>query len=513
MAAPSRMGRQSMSTTRHPAACAAYRVGALRKSTAVLLCAMTIGFATAHAQMQAPPNSNMWSLSQKAEPTGAASGTQGRSTTTPSGQEMSPSEWRARQLAAADRSDKILRDAQKQPGLLGQYQFLHLAYQADHGRAFQLIFGQYLSWYQTYIGDYEAARSTFSIAQKPTGEDTPSPLTLAGMSARPAADVIAELAQGRKAVFFNEAHSAPVTRSLTIQMLARLRDQGFNTFAAETLYDTDTGLQQRGYATADSGFYVQEPLYGEMVRTALKLGYNVVAYEADSAGSGDARERAGAENLYARVFQRDPQARLVVNAGFAHIQKSGKYLGGTSMAEFFHKISGIEPLAIEQTMLIEHAKSDNDHPYYRALVDATHASAPIVFVDRTGKPWSLKGNQYDMTVIFPPEVVRQGRPTWLALNGARVPRQVASDLCHDTYPCLIEARYANEGDDAVAADRVVLEQVAFNSNLLGRVVQNSGGAHADLFLRPGNYRLSGSAADGRSLFHQDIVVGADEARR
>ena len=142
-------------------------------------------------------------------------------------------QWREQQLAAADKSDKIMQDAQKQQGLLAQYGLMQLAYDANHDRAFQLIFGQYLSWYQTYVGDYDGARTTFSIAQPVQADDGPSPLGGA-WQLRPAADVILEMAKDRKAVFFNEAHSAPLTRTLTIELLARLREQGFNYFAAET---------------------------------------------------------------------------------------------------------------------------------------------------------------------------------------------------------------------------------------------------------------------------------------
>ena len=71
--------------------------------------------------------------------------------TTPSANEMTPAQWRAQQLAAADRSDSIMRDAQKQQGLLGQYGHMQLAYDANHDRAFQLIFGQYLTAFWQWI--------------------------------------------------------------------------------------------------------------------------------------------------------------------------------------------------------------------------------------------------------------------------------------------------------------------------------------------------------------------------
>src|SRR5690606_3556582 len=129
----------------------------------------------------------------------------------------------------------------------------------------------------------------------------------------------AALAKGRQAVFFNENHSYPLTRTLTVQLLEALRNEGFDTFAAETLYDTDIdALQRRGHATADTGFYTEEPIYAEMVRTALRLGYRVVAYEALSDATGDAREAEQARNLQKDVFRKHPGARLVLNAGYAN---------------------------------------------------------------------------------------------------------------------------------------------------------------------------------------------------
>ncbi len=426
---------------------------------------------------------------------------------TPSAGEMSPAEWRRQQLAAADQSDRIMRDAEKQSGLLAQYLFMKLNYNNNHGRAFQLIFGQYLSWYQTFVGDYTGAAASFSIAQPPQPDDGPSPLT-GNYRARPAADVILEMAGTRKAVFFNEAHSAPITRTLTIELLAKLRAEGFNYFAAETLYDTDHDLQTRGYPTPKSGFYINEPLYGEMVRTALKLGYKVIAYDVETAGSGDARERAGAESLYKQSFKKDPTARLIVDAGFSHVQKTGKYLGGTSMGEFFQRISAIDPLTIEQTMMIQHARPDQDHPFYREIMQTQHPHEPIVFVAADGKPWTLKPGKYDMSVIFPPTENRKDRPDWLALDGLRVPYPVAGELCRNKFPCLIEAHYADEGDDAVAADRTALNVVDEQSSAANRIVTNHGETEGRLFLRPGKYRLTATNDSGRTLSSSNIVIDA-----
>ncbi|MEP6940860.1 MAG: hypothetical protein ABI846_13930 [Rudaea sp.] len=431
--------------------------------------------------------------------------------TSPTANEITASEWRRQQLAAADRSDEIMHRAQKLPGLLAQYILMQSTYDANDQRAFRLIFGQYLSWFQTWIGDYDGARKSFSIAQPAQADDGPSPLA-GGYRAQPADEVVLRLAHGRKAIFFNEAHSAPITRTLTVELLGRLRAEGFNYFAAETLYVGDKDLQKRGYAIAKSGFYVSEPIYGEMVRTALALGFKVVAYDAENAGVGDPREKEGAQTL-AQIFKHDPNARLVVNAGFAHIQKQGKYLGGSSMAEFFERISGIEPLAIEQTMMIQHARADQDHPYYIAVTQANRAAHPFAYVNASGAAWTLKPGEYDVSVIFPPSTVVDGRPDWVSLDGTRVAYRVGGDACRANFPCLIEARHLAEGEDAVAADRAVLNVIDQNTPINERMLVNHGNTDSRLYLFPGSYRVSALDRVGRTLTSKTVEIVANDASR
>ncbi len=422
----------------------------------------------------------------------------------------SAAQWRAQQLEASRQSEQIMHEANTRKGLLARYQVMRYAYATNQDPAFRLIFGQYLSWYQSFIGDYPDAAASFSIKEVLQTDDHPSPLGAAGYTARPALAAIAELAKNYQLVFLNEAHNVPLTRTLTVQLLAKLREQGFNYFAVETLYQRDKTLASRGYPTEDSGFYTAEPISAEMVRTALKLGFHVIGYEALSNATGDAREAEQARNIYRDVFQRDPHARLVVEAGYAHIQQSGVFLGGMSMAEHLHKLSGIDSLAVEQTMLIPHPHEDDNHPWYSAIVQQLQPSEPIVFADGTGKPWTLRDG-YTVSVIFPPQESRRGRPTWLSLGGLRQPYVVSGDRCAEHFPCLIEARYASEGDDAIPADRMVLDPLPAIATLNDRVRQGQGTPSGELYLRPGKYRLSISDVDAHVIFRRDINVNASPA--
>lgn len=415
--------------------------------------------------------------------------------------------WRKAQVAAAERSERIMASAMQRNNLLGEYRVMMdaAARASPEDRAFNVIFSQYLSWFQTYVGDYPDAGISYSIAQPAQKEDAPSPLS-GGWTAEPATQALMPLVHGRQAVFFNEAHNIPLTRTLTVAMLPALRREGFDYLAVETLYDDDTHLASRGYPTADSGFYVNEPIYGEMVRSALQLGFKVVAYESDKPGTPDARERAQAHNLYERIFRKDPKARVVVNAGYAHILKSGHYLGGKSMAEYFQSITGIEPLSIEQTMMIPHPEPDSDHPWYTAVVKSRVPDVPFVFVHPDGKAWSLRPG-YDVSVFFPPAKMRRERPTWLNLLGLRKHVFVnGKRLCDNTWPCLVEALYAGEGDDAVAADRILFEPPPDPLPLHDRLRSLRGATQAELYLRPGDYRLRVTEGDGLPQVKQTIHV-------
>ncbi|MGN6521354.1 MAG: hypothetical protein ACTHK2_18260 [Dokdonella sp.] len=421
---------------------------------------------------------------------------------------LSPYQWAQAQKAAFEKSEKVYTEALKRTGLLSQYRAMRDAYRSDNNRAFRIVFGQYLSWYQSFVGDYVGAHDSYSIRQLPASDDAPSPLK-GSYTAKPAIEAIAALAKGRKAVFFNEAHNVPLTRTVTVELLQKLRDDGYDTFAAETIYASDPDLEKRGYPTDKSGFYTMEPICAEMVRTAIRLGFRIVAYESEKEGNGDVREYDQAKNLYERVFKAHPDARLVVNAGYAHIQENGKYLGGRSMAQHFRKLSGIDPLTVEQTMLIEHPPGTENHPYYHEVVDSLHPKTPIVFENAKGEPWSLKPKAYDVSVFFPVDEIRDDRPTWADLDGLRFPYFVNGSVCQNQFPCLVEARYADEGEGAIPADRLVLDPVKGAERLQDRLSLGQAVVHGILYLRPGGYRVTASDDSNRQISKSTVTIGAD----
>jgi len=370
-----------------------------------------------------------------------------------------------------------------------------------------------------------------------------------------AVEAISELSADRRIVMVNEAHHDAHTRELTLQLLPRLRARGFKYFAAEALDERDDSAARLGYPVTTSGSeYLHEPVYGEIVREALRLGYVIVAYDDTSGGTPQQRENRQAENLYHEVFRNDPTARLFVHAGYAHIDKRRGRLGSVRpMAIELQRLTGLEPLSIDQTDIRETPRSEAEahqslqqalhkaeamlhpmHPELRSgpgsrprrvdmdsydrIIATFQPSRPIV-LRRIGDqaPWSARPGIYDINVILPPanshasaylhgplQVEIEGhrhavmppasrghRPDWLTLGGTRTPVPVDSNHCAGSFPCLVEAHYANEPDKAIAADRYLFLQDGKNV----------------LYLRPGRYRLRSINGHEQIVDEHPILAG------
>lgn len=417
---------------------------------------------------------------------------------------------------------RLFRTLHRMPDALARYDYLRKVAPelSEHDRvvAFQLMASA-----QCELGLYNQAILSFPLEVRP-----PANLVLPDPTrwrTADAVDVISRLAADRRIVMVNEAHHNAHTRVLVLKLLPHLRALGFDHFAAEALVHTDPGLQKRGYPTYASGTeYLQEPLYGDIVREAIRLGFTIVPYDEEGNVSTQARDSAQADNLYREVFVRDPDARLFVLAGYAHIDKGKGRLGSVvPMAARLQTLTGSVPLSIDQTQFLETGKSPSDD--YRTLVARFHPGTASVLLERTsGKPWSARPELYDVNVILPPAVSVQSfgdklmidgeavkdisdpshfvigslnslnrmlRPAWLTLGGMRQRFSIDTSLCRTHIPCVVDAQYANEPDIAIAADRYAF----MNANAI-----------TYLFLRPGRYRLLARDTDGKTLSQQMITV-------
>ncbi|MGI4833347.1 MAG: hypothetical protein ACRYFK_07780 [Janthinobacterium lividum] len=211
---------------------------------------------------------------------------------------------------------------------------------------------QALATYAAMGGELDSA--AYYWRQAP-GATEPAPLAAPVGAPVPAAAAILTQTWARQVVMFNEEHTQPRGRWLVGSLLPALYRQGFRYLALEALEAADSaGLRQRGYPVAASGFYTNEPHFGNLIRQARQLGFRLIAYDALSAD----RERDEARNLIAATLGPHPQARVVVLAGHGHINEASS---AQSMAAWVHKLTGIDPLTIEQTQAAQAGSGQWQH--------------------------------------------------------------------------------------------------------------------------------------------------------
>ena len=365
--------------------------------------------------------------------------------------------------------------------------YLHLQDEIPHlAHDDRIVPLQLLAAIEDQLGLYSEAIRDFPFDNRVSFSGELPPPTQ--WQASDAVDTIAKLAEGRRIVMINEAHHDAHTRALTLALLPRLRAEGFTHFAAEALHDADPDLAKRGYAIPASGSqYLREPLYGEVVRQALKLGFVVVPYESDAGTAAD-REAGQARQLYRKVFQADPKARLFIHAGYAHIDKAPGNLGTgvKPMAMQLRELTGFDPLSIDQTRWRDIGVLLDKDPYRQLIALYQPAKAVVLTRRDDGSAWTADPSRHDVDVLLPgPGHLR--RPRWLSLEGHRVSRLITTDLCRGRIPCVVEARYADESDDAIPADRFTFLAPDGMSSL---------------YLYPGQYRLRAWGPDGRTLMER-----------
>jgi len=284
-------------------------------------------------------------------------------------------------------------------------------------------------------------------------------------------------ARTRRVIMINEAFAKPLHRAFTLSLLADLHRLGFRYLALEMLNNFhDSSLS---HVNIHTGYYACEPVAAELIRTADSLGYTLVPYEDTAAGIHTATQRDSiqAANIYA-ILKKDTAAKILVHASFTHISKKPGPDGFIPMALAFKNISGIDPLTIDQTDMTE----ESNFAYGRIIYQAYLAKFPltessIALVD--GNPVNVTDKDlYDLCVIHPPTQYKDGRPTWLNLDGLRQAFAI-KPIIEGVY--LTQAYYLNEiiGNDNAPWQLIPADQT---------YITNGAGNYV-LYLRKGKYRI------------------------
>jgi hypothetical protein len=340
---------------------------------------------------------------------------------------------------------------------------------------------QNLAAVRSQVGDHAGALEAYASMQSQFGGSNDSNVTadasqeyaqstFAKFTPEPAIAAIARVARDRQIVILNEAHHVPRHRAFAVRLALELRKQGFEYLAMETLAPDVGSLERRGHPTVADGYYSDEPLFGDFIRQALRAGYRPVAYEqgvidasapADWIDRIESREEAQANNLIERVLKREPRARLLVYVGYSHAFKGFQEMPGNRrtawMAERLRSKTGIDPLCIDQTTVIEPRPGSRDRALHDAIF-AVRADDSVVLAARDAPTrfMSPDAARIDLQVFHRPSSLMKGRPDWLAMGGYRKPHRIPARLLPDEGRRLIQAFVAGESPDAIPIDQVLV---------------------------------------------------------
>jgi hypothetical protein len=327
------------------------------------------------------------------------------------------------------------------------------------------------------LGDVDGAIATFD-RRIPAAQPPLAPQQVAQMPqvvdarADNAIHAIVEQARSKRVVLINEAHHVPMHRAFTQKLATELRKIGYSYFAAEAFQADPKGeviLTAANKTSVLTGFYTSDPVFAEFVNAALVEGWKLVPYDAKSSpafGSDPMesikqRELKQAQNLVDRIFAKDPNAKVLIHVGYAHLHKlrPGDTRSQALMGEYLHRLTGLEMLHVDQTSFYSHPDRTAEGPLYAGLVEKFPSKEPFVLRSPDGSFPVLMGMQgmVDMQVIFPNYAKRNGRPEWLQTLAGRIPRDIPQDLLPKQGKRLIKAFCLGDSPDTVPADMVLVE--------------------------------------------------------
>jgi hypothetical protein len=310
-----------------------------------------------------------------------------------------------------------------------------------------------IAWDYSKIGQYKRALvcwdKDFSAAYKLSEQDS---LNFLNYSPYNAIDFILSQADYYQIIMLNEAHHNSQHRNFTRQLLKGLSEKGYKYFGLEAVNQMDS-INERKFPLQSSGFYTNEPEFGNLLREALESGYFVFGYEASSKskGSGKQREIEQAENIK-KILDKDPKAKIIIHAGFDHIREDENFNSWEkAMAGRLKEFTGIDPLTIDQVTMSERSAEQFENPY----IKLAGVKVSTVFVNNENQGFIDKNlkKQFDLSVFHPRTEYKQSRPNWLFTDG-KIFYPVSLSKKSFNYPFMVFA-FAEEEYAAVKVENLV----------------------------------------------------------
>lgn len=272
----------------------------------------------------------------------------------------------------------------------------------------------------------------------------------------PAGNYILEKAKNEQMIIINEAHHNSFHRFFTKSLLNDLYELGYRNLGLEALVngaDKDSLLTERKYPMTSTGLYISEPQFGNLVRDALEIGYNVFPYEQTSGVNNKEREIEQARYIEEMV-KKKPGEKFLIHCGYDHAYEGKHGWWGKAMAEQLKEYTKIDPFTINQTSYDEKGDPKFRHPLAKTL----DPKQSIVLLDAENNPVQAKsGEAYtDLTLLHPNTQYEDNRPGWL-FNGSYLKEEIDLTEFKSMFPVLVMA--FKEGEDFNQAVPVDLLEV------------------------------------------------------
>jgi len=317
-------------------------------------------------------------------------------------------------------------------------------------------------------------------------------------ASRDALEVLVEQAESTRFVIWGEEHHLSQTRSLYESMLRRLRLLGYRYLAAEAF--AGLPLDTLVVPTAETGFYIQDPVFASAIRVALDLGYELVAYDpgGDLPDEGPSRDETMARRIAAQTIARDSAARVLVLAGRAHAAEVERD-GWVPMALALRRITGVDPFTVYAPQMSERLDRSHEHPLYRDATARGLVDSPRIFVDGTSPGCRqsardsclLGSDAFDAYVFWPRVHLVAGRPDWMVSVPDRTPIDIPAALLRGTGTWLVQALRPTDPMEAVPLDQVLIR---------------AAGSSPALVLPSGEYTLRSIDRHGMEHGHATVIV-------
>ena len=280
-----------------------------------------------------------------------------------------------------------------------------------------------------------------------------------------ATDYIIEEAKKNQVLIINEAHHNSFHRAFTKSLLQKLFDNGYKNLGLEALTNDDSlnlALNKRKYPIQETGWYIKDPQFGNLVRDALKIGYELFPYEQTTGSNGKPREIEQAKNIQKFISSR-PNEKFLIHCGFANAYEGPYKAWEKAMAGRLTEYTGINPLTINQVFYSEKSKSEYNHPLLKAL----GIKESSVILDKNNNPLKYeRGSAWtDLAVFHPNTNYIDDRPNWLFENDNKNIAISLNDILIE-FPVMVLA--FKKGEDiniAVPVDITEVKSQTENCNL------------------------------------------------